>query len=76
MIYLLLLRFDDVHYGMIHSPVVRQCTVMYNFRHDDVFIVKDDDGGIMVPFAIVSFILEMHKLLGNLIERDFHGSIN
>lgn len=61
MIYLLLLRFDDVHYSMIHSPA--RCSVMCVILcHDDVFIVKYDDERIMghCLFAIVS---PSHSLL-------------
>lgn len=73
------------------------CSVTCNSHHDDVFIVKYDDGGIRLavcdclsplqsPFfqrrrhryRDETIVVKMHKRVfwENLIERDFHGSIN
>jgi hypothetical protein len=96
MIYLLLLHFDDVHYGHDTLTSRRTCSVICNFRHDDVFIVKYDDGRIRLAVCdCLSFFFpssstttslsrqDYHcgedaqaSILRNLIERDFHGSIN
>lgn len=65
MIYLLLLRFDDVLFGVRHSPTTRlTCSVMCNFCHDDVFIVKCDDGEIM--FAVCDCLLVVSISIRNV----------